>query len=385
MLKILFILFVHFMMFSCMEKSKQDSKMELLEADSLFLLVGSYASAREKGIKLFTFDLETGEERYVTGLSGIANPSYLTVSSDHTRIYAVGENEIDNSSASALALDLSAGKLSLLNTELTQGAAPCYIALSPCEDFVLTANYNGGNISIFRRDKDGKLQEPRIIGFIGNGLDPIRQDKPHLHCIGFTPDEKYMLAVDLGTDCIHVFPINKQDKDGSVPFLDEDNPQNILLPPGYGPRHLCFSSDKNYLYLITELSGDVVVFKYMDETLHIVQTVKADILGAQGSADIHISPDGNFLYASNRLEGDGIAIFSINKEDGTLEKVGYQSTGIHPRNFVISPDGSYLLVACRDSNEIQIFKRDKQSGLLQHTGRNIELSKPTCLKFIQRK
>ena len=385
MLKVLFILFINLLMLSCMGKSKQADKLELLEADSLFLLVGSYASAREKGIKLFTFDLKTGEEQYVTGLSGIANPSYLTVSSDKTRIYAVGENEIDNSTANSISLDLSTGKLELLNTRLTLGAAPCYIALSPHEDFLLTANYNGGSISIFQRNANGELLEPRIISFVGNGLDPIRQDEPHLHCIGFTPDEKYLLAVDLGTDCVHVFPINKQNKDRSVPFLNEDNPQSYLLPPGCGPRHLCFSPDKRYLYLITELSGDVIVLKYMEEKTRIVQIVKADILGARGSADIHMSPDGNYLYASNRLQGDGIAVFSVNKEDGTLEKVGYELTGSHPRNFVISPDGNYLLVACRDSNEIQIFKRNKESGLLQDTGRKIKTTKPTCLKFIQKK
>ena len=121
--------------------------------------------------------------------------------------------------------------------------------------------------------------------------------------------------------------------------------------------------------LHTELSKDAI------------QYIEADTVGAKGSGDIHISPDGKFLYASNRLKADGIAIFSINQEEGTLTKTGYQLTGIHPRNFIISRNGRYLLVACRDSNSIQVFERDSQTGLLKDTGKTIKTNKPVCLKF----
>ena len=385
MWKILLVFLVNLLLFSCMGKNKDADKMGLWEADSLFLLVGSYASSRQEGIKLFTFNAKTGNEKYVSGLSGINNPSYLTPSSDGTRVYAVGENSIDNSTASAIALDLKQGKLTLLNTRSTQGAAPCYIAMSPQEDFVLTANYNGGNISIFKRDEQGLLMKPRVIGFTGNGVDKERQDKPYLHCISFTPDGKYIVAVDLGVDCMHIFPLNSQNRDVSAPFLDEDKPQDFMLPPGCGPRHICFSPDGRFGYVMTELSGEVIALEYLDQQTKIIQIIKADTLKARGGADIHISPDGNYLYASNRLKGDGIAIFKVNQSDGTLQKVGYQLTGIHPRNFVISPDGEFLLVACRDTNEIQIFKRDSVTGKLTNTGRTIKVSKPTCLKFVQKK
>ena len=385
MWKILFVFLMNLLLFSCMWKTDKVNEMGLLEADSLFLLVGSYASLSEEGIKLFTFNTKTGKESYVSGLSGINNPSYLIPSSDGTRVYAVGENSISNSTANSISLDLKKGKLTLLNTCSTQGAAPCYIAMSPEEDFVLTANYNGGNISIFKRDKQGMLMEPRVIGFTGSGVDKERQDKPYLHCIGFTPDGKYLVAVDLGVDCLHVFPVNSQNRDISAPFLDEDKPYDFMLPPGCGPRHLCFSPSKRFCYLMTELSGEVIVLEYLDQQGKIVQVIKADTLDAGGGADIHISPDGKYLYASTRLKGDGIAIFKVNEVDGTLVKVGYQLTGIHPRNFVISPDGDYLLVACRDTNEIQIFNRDQLTGKLTNTGRTIKVSKPTCLKFIEKK
>ena len=158
---------------------------------------------------------------------------------------------------------------------------------------------------------------------------------------------------------------------------------DVQLSPGTGPRHTCFAPDGKHAYLITELSGEVIVLSYDEMELDTIQTIKADTLGAQGSADIHISPDGNFVYATNRMKGDGIAIFSVNSEDGTLEKAGYQLTGVHPRNFAITPNGKFLLVACRDTNEIQVFARSAETGLLKDTGEKIEMQKPVCLKWVK--
>ena len=124
--------------------------------------------------------------------------------------------------------------------------------------------------------------------------------------------------------------------------------------------------------------------QYDKGNLTPVQAVEADTLQASGSADIHITPDGRFLYASNRLKGDGIAIFSIDPANGQLTKVGYQLTGVHPRNFVITPNGKFLLCACRDSNVVQVYEIDKQSGLLRDTEKDIRVSKPVCLKFTNR-
>jgi 6-phosphogluconolactonase (cycloisomerase 2 family) len=138
-----------------------------------------------------------------------------------------------------------------------------------------------------------------------------------------------------------------------------------------------------YAYVINELSGKVTAFQYTDGQLKVIQNIEADSVRAQGSADIHISPDGKFLYASNRLKEDGIAIFSINGKDGTLTQKGYQHTGIHPRNFIITPNGRFLLVACRDSNVIQIYERDINTGLLTDTRKDIKLSKPVCIKFVE--
>ena len=143
-----------------------------------------------------------------------------------------------------------------------------------------------------------------------------------------------------------------------------------------------FSPNGKFAYLINELSGKVIAFGYTDGKLEQIQSIAADSLQARGSADIHLSPDGKFLYASNRLEGDGIAIFAVDTVNGTLTRAGYQSTGIHPRHFNITPNGKYLLAACRDSNVIQVYERDTENGLLKDTQQDILIDKPVCVQFI---
>ena len=351
---------------------KQNETME-----NLYLIVGSYATPLEEGIKVYAWNNEKGEATYVSGLAGISNPSYQVVTADGERIYSVGEDDGLTSTAHALSFDKANGKLTLMNTQLTQGGAPCYINITPDGKSVITANYMGANISLIPLDSSGRLTENvKTIVFTGEGEIKNRQDQPHLHCVEFTPDGKHLLANDLGTDKIHVFSLNSDGK------LDEKAGFDINLEPASGPRHICFSKDGRFAYLINEISGKVTTLSYDGKCLTPIQYIEADTVNAQGSADIHLSPDGKFLYASNRLKADGIAIFSVNQETGLLAKVGYQLTGIHPRNFVITLDGRYLLVACRDSNWVQIFERDEKTGLLMDTRKRIETSKPVCLKFI---
>lgn len=351
-------------------------------SDTLYMLVGSYGPADQEGIKVYKFNQAIGEGQYVSGVKGISNPSYQTVSKDGKRVYSVGEDDGGTASAHTLTFDAATGTLTLINSQPTQGAAPCHIALSPEEDYVVTANYNGSNISLFPLDGKGRLKPGQTIGFEGSGPDKERQAIPHLHFVYFTPDNHYLLANDLGTDRIHRFPLNTRQKGSNTPLVDRQRASDIRLTPGSGPRHAVFSADGRFAYLITELSGEVMAFTYDGDSLSLMQTIQADTLDARGSADIHLSPDGRFLYASNRLKGDGLAIFRVNPEDGTLSKAGYQPTGIHPRNFVLTPNGQYLLVTCRDTDEIQIFARDASTGLLTDTGRRIKTTKPVCLKFI---
>ena len=167
--------------------------------------------------------------------------------------------------------------------------------------------------------------------------------------------------------------------------LEKGSPAYFQLPDGEGPRHTEFHPNGRFAYVIGELSGNISALKWKNNgDLELIQTISADSLHAAGSADIHLSPDGKYLYASNRLKGDGIAIFKVDSSNGMIKKIGYQPTGIHPRNFAISPNGKYLLCACRDDNKIQLFQIDPSSGTLVKMDKEIKLHQPVCLKFVKK-
>lgn len=306
-----------------------------------FLLVGCYMKPDEEGVRMYRFDGQTADVDYPCGLRGISNPAFLTSDSTGNRIYAIGDDEGKSSTANALLFDKESGLLSLLNSQSTDGELPIYITLSPKEYFVLTANYKGGSITVFSQDKKGKLQrDTKIIRFAGNGPNKKRQEQSHLHCVTFTPDGKFLLATDLGTDCIYLFPIGKRPEAGKAhSLLDESRVVRIQMDSGSGPRHICFHPNGRFAYLISELSGKITVFSYNEGKLERLQTIVCDPFVAEGNADIHVSSDGKFLYASKHLKEDGIIVYSIDSQKGTLVQIGFQPTGLYPRSFAISPDG----------------------------------------------
>lgn len=347
----------------------------------LTMLVGTYTSGQSKGIYSFRFNEENGTATPLSETT-VENPSYLVPSSDGKFVYAVSELSDERAAVNAFAFDKKKGTFRLLNTQKTGGEDPCYIITNGKN--VITANYSGGSISVFPITQNGSLlPTSTVLKFEGSGADQERQEKSHLHCVCITPDGKYLFADDLGTDQIYKFMIHPDaNAENKEAFLRKGIPASYKVKAGSGPRHLTFSPNGSYAYLMNELSGTVIAFEYKDGDLKEIQTIAADTVGAKGSADIHISPDGKFLYASNRLKSDGIAIFSINPENGRLTKVGYQLTGIHPRNFIITPNGKYLLAACRDSHAIQVFERNTNTGLLTDIHKDIKVNKPVCVKFV---
>jgi 6-phosphogluconolactonase len=341
---------------------------------ALTMLVGTYTDTGSEGVLAYSFDQTTGEAEKL-GSVKVSNPSYLTISKDGKHFYSVSENAEENAKVNSFSLG-DDGKMSLLNSVEAKGGDPCYITCN--EKWVFAANYSGGSIAAFAIKKDGRVgTASQLVKFNSSGPDTARQKTAHLHCVRITPDGKYLFADDLGGDCIYRFKI----VDGEKP-LTAMEPKAVKLAAGCGPRHLEFAPDGKHAYLVTELSGEVMTFNYeaAKGELTQIQTVSTDSVDGRGSADIHISPDGKYLYASNRLKADGISIFAIGN-DGKIVKTGYQLTGTHPRNFAITPNGKYLLVACRDSNMIQVLTRDEETGLLSDTGKNIELKKPVCVKF----
>jgi len=349
---------------------------------NLIMYIGTYTEdSNSNGIYTYRFNQENGTFELLSSATA-GNPSFVTLSPDGKRLYAV--SEYNDGRQGAYSFDVSEDKVQLSNPIFLPtapkdvlpraGADPCHIVSDG--KYVITANYTGGDISVFSLDAAGRLQpEVQNIAFVGNTPERVA----HIHCIIPTPDKKYILATDLGNDRVYRFRYNKKARKNAEVLTSQRVAYEVS--DGQGPRHLTFSKDGRFAYLINELGGECVVLSYRKGKLKEIQRIMADEGGGRGSADIHISPDGRFLYTSHRLKKDGIAIFAIDPEKGTLTKIGYQLTGIHPRNFAITPNGKYLLVACRDGNKIQIFQRDEETGELTETPEEIEIDKPTCIVF----
>lgn len=344
---------------------------------TLYLLAGSYLPETEQSIHIYAFDTETGETRPVSSLSGVAYPTFFCQNEAGDVVYAVGEyDDADKATLNALHYDAQQGMLSLFSTQRNGAGAPCNITLHPSGSHLLCANYQGGSITTSELNEDGSLQPPTELRYEGTGARPDRQEKPHVHAVNFTPDGRYLLANDLGLDCIHIYPASP------APF-DSTQGYDLKVDAGAGPRHLCFAPNGQHAYLISELSGQLFHLSYDGDSLRLVSSQIADTLQGGGSADIHVTHDGQFLYASHRLKGDGISIYRLDPTTGEPVRIGYQPTGIHPRNFTLSPDERFLLVACRDTDEIQVFSRDTTTGLLSDTGHTLSLPKPMFVTFLR--
>ena len=330
------------------------------------MAVGTYTDGGSKGVYTYRFNQDTGKAELLDSLE-MKNPSYLTISNDKRYIYAVSETDVSQASLNIISLNRHGG-MRLQKTILAEGADPCYVATNG--SIALTANYSGGSMSVFSLAR-AELTT-RFLGTTG-GPDLSRQDNPHVHCACFTPDGRYVLATDFSADRILSYRIQGQKVVA--------NGVATGVTPDSGPRHLTFSPNGRFAYLMSELSGKVTVFSYRQGRLERLQEITSDSVGARGGADIHLSPDGKFLYSSNRLKAEGIAIFSVDSKTGMLTRIGYQPTDAHPRQFNITPNGRYLLCCCRDSNKIQVFRRDAQTGLLTDTHQDIPLSKPVCVQF----
>ena len=263
------------------------------------------------------------------------------------------------------------------------GANPCFAMLYK-DKYMLTADYSGGSVSVFPIRNGAVGDMCQKLTFSGNGPVKGRQESSHIHQVRQLPpiegiNDDYILASDLGADVIRV--IHADSEEILTHFKD------IPCPGGSGPRHMEFSKDGKRLYCLGELSGEVMAYEIAAEKgmpkFTLKQIIMADEVNAGGSADIHLHPSGKWLYTSHRLDNDGIAIFSI-KEDGTLEKTGYNKTARHPRNFMISDDGAFMLVACLNDRIIQVF-RISEDGTLTLTPYVLRFEKdmPSCVTVIR--
>lgn len=336
-----------------------------LMAQQLRLLVGTYTEGTAaEGVYLYSFDPLTAGTRLLSEAHA-GNPSFVIASPDGKRAYSVNEFGNGRQGVSSYTIESDVITVKQQVPISSGGEDPCNLLLTG--HALLSSNYSGGTLSSFRLDEEGDIQT--LAGLFG-------VKGAHMHCAVLSPDKKYIFAANLGNDCIHRFDNNPALKGAQVAWQHRGKLK-------YGPRHMVFSSDGRFAYLLCELGDKLVVFKYgKNGKLTPVQTLTAYPGRGHGSADIHLSLDGRYLYTSHRLSEDGIAIFKVNPKNGRVKAAGYQPTGLHPRNFAISPDGAYLLCACRDSGCIQIFSIDKDSGALAPTGNSIQVGAPVCVQFI---
>lgn len=348
------------------------------------LFIGSYTEGvADTGIYIYEFMPATGALKKCGTGKNLINPSFITISANGQFLYACTETKLPrNGSISAFRIDSVNGTISYINKQDAGGENPVYLSIHNSGNWLVNANYTGSSASVFKLNANGSVQSyTQLLHFSDSSINTLRQEKSHPHAAVFSPDQRYILIPDLGGDKIRVFSCDTSRSSPAI--ISEQAPQQCIA--GSGPRHFTFHPNAKFAYCIEELSGMVSAYTYSNGNLKAIQRIfsyskKQD---SYGSSDIHLSPDGKFLYASNRWEEENtIAIYAVNPVTGKLRLVGHQSTfGDHPRNFTIDPSGHFLLVANLSTNNIVVFKRHAKTGLLTKTPYEITVPRPSCLQM----
>ena len=354
-----------------------------LAAQEHYMIVGTYDSPKSEGVYVYKFNSADGSAIEISHVK-TSNPSFVTFSPDGRFVFAVHETAPQDGKGgdvAAFAFNKETGSLTFINRQLSGGDHPCHVETDKTGKWLFASNYSSGSLSVLPINADGSLGKAFTIQHKGIGKNPQRQKGPHTHGAIISSDNSQLIVTDLGIDKVLLYSFDAGT--GKLTPAKQPFAQSV---PGSGPRLITFHPNNKFAYLIEELSGTVVVFKYKDGKLKAKQRISSMPAGDTsfaGSADIHVSPDGKFLYASNRGDANTIAIYSISKKDGKLVLLGHQSTlGKSPRNFSIDPSGKFLLCENQNSDEIVVFKRDEITGLLSDSGKRIAVGKPVCIKWI---
>lgn len=348
-----------------------------------YVFVGSYNTDKNKdGIYIFKLDTLTGTLKKISTLKGVLNPSFIILSQNGQYLYACTDTRTPkDGSVSSFRLDTAALTLKPVSSQKTNGENPVYINLYKNEKWLLSANYNDGSVSVFPVDETGNIGAlKQFIHYTDSSIHPIRQKGSHIHATVFSPDYKFVFLPDLGADKIRAYAIDTM----KTEVLQNTSPSFIKMQAGSGPRHLTFHPTKKNAYCIEELSGYIRAFSYRNGKLNNLQRISLHKRKKQmdySSADIHITPNGKFLYASNRGDENNIAIFSV-KNKGKLKFIGLESSfGKTPRNFCIDESGKFLIVANQSSGNVIVFKINAKTGLLQKTYEELDIPGASCVQI----
>jgi len=348
--------------------------------------VGTYSVRGSQGIYAYRWDAGSGSVTSLGLQAETTNASFLVLSPDCRFLYAVSETgefgSRQSGSLLAYSIDRRTGALTMLNEVASLGAGPCFVSLDKTGKFVLTANFHGGSVAVFRVQKDGSLgAASAIVPHHGSSIHPDRQRAPHPHAVNVSPDNRYVLAADLGLDRIFSYRF-----DSCKGSLVPNHPPFTLIEPGSGPRHFEFHPKGRFVYVVNEIKSTVMTFAYDKSSggLHSLQTIStvAGFRGQADAAELQLDPAGRFLYISNRGPDD-IRTFSIDASSGMLTAAGGGSSGgTGPRHFAIDPGGRYLFAANEASDAVVIFSIDSNTGRLTASGRVLQVASPACFVFL---
>ena len=344
--------------------------------------VGTFTSEGAEGIYLCSLNSEDGSIQLENTFKAIDDPTFLKVSENGKFLYVAGRSPeaVETSGGYIIAYKIQKnGNIQFINKQSSNGNGPCHVDISKDGKWVATATYNSGTTSIYPTLESGELlPATTTIQNTGTGADPERQNVPHAHSIKFSPFSNEVFSADLGTDQLNIFQIQNEK-------LVKGKQEFVKMDAGAGPRHFEFTKDGECIFVINELNSTITSLKKKNnnwEKFQTISTLPPSFEGESYCADIHISADGRFLYGSNRGD-NSIAIFVIESNTKNLISVGTVSTeGNWPRNFVLSPDGKFMLVANQRSGNITVFSVNPQNGIPEFTGKEIKLPSPVCLEFI---
>ena len=355
------------MMTSCKEATPTDTSVKTAS-----FYIGTYTHNNSKGIYKAAINPE-GKFMELTLAAHARNPSWLTKTKDGHFLIALSEQE----SGSLSSYTINGDSLKLLSTIENIGMHPCHISANK-EHTIAVSNYSSGDIGIFSINKQGILVKQDTLAFTGKGPHE-RQEAPHAHSTEFI-NNKTLVTADLGTDRLWITEINSTGLKSSLSLTD-----SMALPAGAGPRHLVMHPDTSRFYVINELNSTVCVLNRDNTTgaYNIIQeitTLPDDFSGESWCAEIQLDHTGKYLYASNRGH-QSLAIYEVEQTKGTLRPIGFEPVrGDWPRNFVITPDNQYLIVANERSDNLVCFKRDLSTGKLSYTD-ELKVPEPVCLLF----
>ena len=332
------------------------------------LIIGSYTSKGNPGIEVFNWDAKTGTATKSYSLT-VPQASYQAISGDY--LFSVSEE--GDGKARVSSFQRRNGKYEAINTEISQGDHPCHLTYREKSQTIYTANYTGGSVSVFQT-ANGRLKPlAQYIAYTGSSLNKDRQNSAHAHMVALSPDQNTLFVTDLGSDKIYAHRVLANG-------LLAESPQEINITPGNGPRHIRFNAKGNRAYLLNELSSDVDVFAVKSSQLEKIQSIPADTSAAKvkGSADIHLSPNGKWLLASNRISSNQVVVFKI-EADGKLKRVFHQNVAKIPRNFTFDPSGKFVLVASQEEDRVQVFSFNDETGSLSDLHQDILVKNPVSL------